>query len=394
MQGRTWLPSKAADVRRRLRAAYAALRNRKPPGDAMETFSDSLPERPAAAQPMFSFLSPAYRTENTISRTIDSVRAQTRSDWELVVVDNGNSDAIAAVVAPYLSDPRIRLIRQENEGPIGGTMAASAAAHGRYLVALNSDDWVTPDFCVRTGQILDAHPEIAAVTCDAHLFTDPGGSRLSRSYLENAGARDRLDGSRPLRLADVIEGPCPYYSAPIRRDVWDAMGGLATDTPIVGDLDFWLRTLSAGYDVRMISDRLGVYRIDAGSVSRPVDPMRSEVFEEQRERALSRAALRSGDPADIAALERVLRRLRYQQAIRRARVAIQKGSVEEARRQCRCAFAQRTTLRAGAILVMLRVAPSALVRIHPVKQRVQERLQRRVRQLRRTSLRRSPAGLT
>ena len=165
---------------------------------------------------------------------------------------------------------------------------------------------------------------------------------------------------------------------------------MATDTPIVDDLDFWLRTLSAGYDVRMISDRLGVYRIEAGSVSRPVDPMRSEVFEEQRERALSRAALRSGDPAAIAALERVLRRLRYQQAIRRARVAIQKGSVEEARQQCRRAFAQRRTLRAGAILVMLRVAPSALVRIHPVKQRVQERLQRRLRQLRRTSLRQTP----
>jgi hypothetical protein len=172
------------------------------------------------------------------------------------------------------------------------------------------------------------------------------------------------------------------------------MGGLATDTPIVGDLDFWLRTLSAGYDVRMISDRLGVYRIDAGSVSRPVDPMRSEVFEEQRECALSRAALRSGDPADIAALERVLRRLRYQQAIRRARVAIQKGSVEEARRQCQGAFAQRRTLRVSAILAMLRVAPSALVRIHPVKQRVQRRLQRGARQLRRISLRRSPAGPT
>ena len=166
------------------------------------------------------------------------------------------------------------------------------------------------------------------------------------------------------------------------------MGGLATDTPLVADLDFWLRTLLAGHDVRMISDRLGVYRIAAGSVSRPVDTIRSEEFEEQRERALSRAALGSDDPAAIEALERVLRRLRYQQAIRRARVAIQKGAVEEARQQCRVAFAQRRTLRVGVILVMLRVAPSALVRIHPVKQHVQELVQRTLRQLRRTSLRR------
>src|SRR5262249_11193259 len=97
--------------------------------------------------------------------------------------------------------------------------------------------------------------------------------------------------------------------------------------------------------------------------------------------------LASDDPADLEALERVLPRLRYQQAIRRARVAIQKGAVEEARQQCRVAFAQRKTLRAGLVLVMLRAAPSALVRIHPVKQHVQELAQRTLRQLRRTSLR-------
>jgi glycosyltransferase involved in cell wall biosynthesis len=340
---------------------------------------------------MFSFLTPAYRTESTISRTIESVRAQTRSDWELVVVDNGNSDAIAAAVEPYLSDPRIRLIRQENKGTVGGVMAAAAVARGRYLVNLNSDDSVTPDFCARTGHILDAHPEIAAVTCDAYLFTDPGEVRLSRSYLESAGGRtwrSRIDGSQPLRLADVIDGPCPYYSAPIRREVWNAIGGLATDTPLVADLDFWLRTLLAGHDVRLISDRLGVYRIAADSVSRPVDPVRSEEFEEQRERALSRAALSSDDPAAIEALERVLRRLRYQQAIRRARVALQEGAVEGAREQCRVAFNQRRTLRVGVILVLLRVAPSALVRIHPLKQHIQELVQRTLRQLPRTSLRR------
>jgi GT2 family glycosyltransferase len=332
---------------------------------------------------MFSFLTPAYRTESTLSRTIDSVQAQTRADWELVVVDNGNSDAIAAVVAPYLSDPRVRLIRQENMGHDGGVMAAAAVAQGRYFVILNSDDSVTPDFCTRTGHILDAHPEIAAVTCDAYLFTDPGGARLARSYWEHAGGRKAhsgLDAGRPLRLAEIIDGPSPYYSAPIRRDVWNAVGGLATDTPLVCDLDLWLRILLAGHDVRMISDRLGVYRIAAGSVSRPADPMRSEEFEEQRERALTRAALRSDDPAAVEALQRVLRRLRYQQALRRARVAFQRGAVEEARVQCRVAFAQRRTLRTGAILVLLRVAPSALARVHPVKQSVQEFVQRAIRQ--------------
>ena len=47
------------------------------------------------------------------------MKAQTTADWELIVVDNGPSDAVAAVVQPHLDDPRIRLVRQENSGPVG-----------------------------------------------------------------------------------------------------------------------------------------------------------------------------------------------------------------------------------------------------------------------------------
>jgi hypothetical protein len=354
----------------------------------LENVTESQQKRVVGSPPMFSFLTTAYRTEDTLARTIDAVRVQTRPDWELIVVDNGNSDEIVTVVAPYLSDPRIRLIRQDNRGPTGGVMSAAEVATGRYLVVLNSDDSVEPDFCDRTGQLLDADPGIAAVTCDAHLFTDPGEVRLRRSYLQSAGLRGRPDGSRPLRLAEVINGPCPYYSAPIRREVWEAMGGMATDTPAVDDLDFWLRTLACGHDVRMIPDKLGRFRMAAGSESRPIDPGRSDTFEEQRERALIRAAERSNDPADVAALERVLRRARYQQAIRRARVALQRGNIDEARRHSRLAFRQRKTARAGAILLGLRLAPSTLMRVQPVKQRLQKRVARRAFQLRLKTYRR------
>src|SRR5690349_16533859 len=68
---------------------------------------------PAGARPVFSFLTTAYRAEGTLGRTIDAVLAQTRGDWELVVVDNGNDDAVAAVAQPHLADPRIHLVRQE-----------------------------------------------------------------------------------------------------------------------------------------------------------------------------------------------------------------------------------------------------------------------------------------
>lgn len=335
------------------------------------------PERSEPGPPTFSFLTTAYRTEQTVARTIDAVRAQTRGDWELVVVDNGYSDQIAQIVSPYLGDPRIRLIRQHNAGPTGGVMAAAAVATGRYLTVLNSDDAVAPEFCARMGEVLDVEPGIAAVTCDAHLFTDPDGWLRRQSYLETAGMRLRPDVGHRLRVADVIDGPCPYYSAAIRRDVWEALGGQVCDTPIVDDLDFWLRALLAGYDVRMIPERLGLFRIEQGSQSRPTEPSRLEAFEHQRERALIRAAEASGAPVDAAALGRVLRRLRYDQAIRRARVAFRAADIATARRYAGQAFSLRRTVRSGVIRLALAMSPGLLARVHPIKQRVQARLAQR-----------------
>jgi glycosyltransferase involved in cell wall biosynthesis len=325
-------------------------------------------------EPAFSFLTTAYRTEQTLARTIAAVRAQTSGDWELIVVDNGYSEAIAQIVVPYLTDPRIRFVRQENNGPTGGVMAAAAVARGRYYTVLNSDDAITPRFCARLGEVLAKDPSIAAVTCDAYLFVDPGTRLFRKSYLQMAGIRRPPDGARRLRLADVIDGPCPYYCAAIRHDVWDAMGGMVCDTPIVDDLNFWLRVLLAGYDVRMIPDPLGLFRIEEGSESRPSDVSRIEVFEDQRERALTQAAEASSDPADVAALDRVLRRLRYEQAIRRARIAFQTGDVRNARDYARRAFLLRPTARSVAIRLALGASPRLLARVHPIKQQLQTRL--------------------
>ncbi|MEJ2862292.1 glycosyltransferase family 2 protein [Actinomycetospora flava] len=329
-------------------------------------------------QPAFSFLTTAYRAEDTLGRTIDAVLAQTRGDWELVVVDNGNDDAVAAVVEPHLGDPRIHLVRQENKGAVGGVRAAAEVATGRHLVVLNADDAVTPEFCARTGAVLDAEPSVAAVTCDAVQFTDPGQQPLARTYLQTAGLAEAPTGAVRLTVADVVDGPCPYYSAPIRRDVWDALGGMGfeTDAPLVHDLEFWLRAILAGHDVRRIGDRLGLFRLEAGSESRPVDAEHSEEFERQRATVLRRAAEEAADPEARAALERVQRRLTYQQAIRRARVAFSQGDAHAARRHATEAHDAQPTARTGALVLALRVAPGALGAVHPLKRSLQARVAR------------------
>ena len=77
------------------------------------------------SRPLISFLVSAYQTEDIVGETIRSVLAQTSGDWELIVVDNGNSDEMACVVGQFTDDPRITLIRQENKGVRGGVTAAA-----------------------------------------------------------------------------------------------------------------------------------------------------------------------------------------------------------------------------------------------------------------------------
>jgi glycosyltransferase involved in cell wall biosynthesis len=89
--------------------------------------------------PSFSIIIPMYNRASIIRRTIESCLAQTDSDFELVVVDDGSSDDSAAIVASY-ADPRVRLLRHtRNRGPCPARNTAVAEARGDWCVMVDSD---------------------------------------------------------------------------------------------------------------------------------------------------------------------------------------------------------------------------------------------------------------
>jgi glycosyltransferase involved in cell wall biosynthesis len=320
------------------------------------------------AHPRFSFLTPAYGTEAYLPSTIESVLAQTSPEWELVVVDNGNSDAISAIVESYAHDSRIRLVRQENRGYTGGVMAAAAVAHGDYLCVLDSDDQLMPRYVETVAAFLDADPDLDAVGCDAHLFVDSEERPSGRGYLHSTGTRLPSPRGERLTVADVLGGRVPYYTGAIRRDAWDAVAGYA---PGVAGMDesvlIWLR-LADRFRVLVIPHRLARYRIRETSLSR--DPQKIEEFERCLTRTFEQFAQESGSPAHRAAIQRPLRRLRYHQALRRARWSFLDGDVPAARRFAREAFAYEHSARAAAVVASLAVAPRALSAAYPIKQRL------------------------
>lgn len=326
---------------------------------------------PTGFGPTISFLCSAYRTEDTVARTIESVRAQTRDDWELVVVDNGMSDAIADVVRPYAdADPRIRLLRQPNRGVQGGVNAAGDAATGRAFAVLHSDDQVLPGFVARLGGVLDARPEVTAVSCDARVLLEPDGLLLRRTFRQVAGAA-RADERHHVTLPELISGITPYYSGAVRRAAWLAAGGYPDD-PEVGDLTLWLQVVADGGVLVEVPEPLGVYSECAQSMSRNAAGITA--LEEARERTVRRFAEASGRPEDLAALRREVTRSRTRRAIVAARADLLDGNLTAARRSAAAATAVRWSARSAAIRLGLTVAPRAVALLYSAKRRAVRRV--------------------
>ncbi len=111
--------------------------------------------------PRVSVLMPTYKQDAFIVRALDSLLAQTFPDWELIVVDDGSPDRTGELVARYLSDPRIRYVRNARNAGLGACLnLATGQARGEYLAYLPSDDVYFVDHLERLVATLDADPDL------------------------------------------------------------------------------------------------------------------------------------------------------------------------------------------------------------------------------------------
>jgi glycosyltransferase involved in cell wall biosynthesis len=155
-----------------------------------------------------SIIIPTYNRADTILRAIDSVLAQSFSDWELIIVNDGSTDNTAELLAGL--DPRIKVINQPNGGVTNARNTGLRHATGDYFAFLDSDDQWRNYHLELCLAFLHAHPEAKLVSCELH--EDFGNGRvlthyqfeLSNWYLYTA----RLIGSK---LLDLPAGETDCY---------------------------------------------------------------------------------------------------------------------------------------------------------------------------------------
>ena len=132
--------------------------------------------------PLLSVCVPVYNGAEFLGATLDSVLAQTFGDYELLISDNGSTDATPAICAAYEArDSRIRTVRFEtNQGPLKNFNRLYEMAHGRYLKFTPHDDLFAPSYLEKCIAVLEADASVVACNTQVAII-DERGARIKLS---------------------------------------------------------------------------------------------------------------------------------------------------------------------------------------------------------------------
>ena len=211
--------------------------------------------------PLVSVIMPAYNAAEHIAEAIESVLIQNYRNFELIIIDDGSTDNTKDIVAGF-KDDKIKYFYKDNGGPSGARNLAISKAVGQYIMPLDADDMMTPDFIARHLMEFEKHPEADLVYCDV-LLIDDGGNPLR--IMEKPEYRDRRHLIRDLfRMGH----PVLPFRLGIRRSVFDKIGFYDEDLLVSEDYDMMRRFIKAGLRAHHLSEPLHLRRMHAGSLSK------------------------------------------------------------------------------------------------------------------------------
>jgi hypothetical protein len=213
------------------------------------------------AAPAFNVLMAAYNAAETIDTSISSVLAQTRPDFELIVIDDGSADDTAERVRRFArSDRRVRLHRQRNRGLPAARNQAIALGDARYLTILDADDLLMPRYLEAVGAALEAHPHAGFAFPDAWGFDHAAQRFRRRTVMAHQGAPDPLPSDNETFLRALVRSNFVPIMFTIPRATIERVGGFHDSSRLAEDYEMLLRILGHGYPPIHVAATLGIYR--------------------------------------------------------------------------------------------------------------------------------------
>ena len=195
--------------------------------------------------PDISIIIPCYNHGKYIIEAIESVIAQTYTDHEIIVVDDGSDDPETIKIIDNLNYPNLKMIRTKNNGLSTARNIGVENSTGKYIFPLDSDDKIAPEYLAKAKRVLDSNPNIGIVYCNARLF----------------GSVNRNWELPEFDIKLMLKKNIIFASALFRRSDWENANGYKKDM-IYGyeDYDLWLSIIELGRNVYRLPETLFHYR--------------------------------------------------------------------------------------------------------------------------------------
>lgn len=220
--------------------------------------------------PRVSVVMPAYNTASTVGAAVSSVLRQTYRDFELVLVDDGSTDATAAIASAH--EGPFRVVTQENRGVAAARNRGMDEASGELVAFCDADDIL---FDEHLGALVDAYDSRAGkriATANSYwLF--PGGIDASKVRY-----RGRFPEPARQRLA-ILEQNFVSTMSLFPRALAGEIGPFDEERHRAEDWDFWLRAVYAGYEIVLQRRPLALYRWGATGLSSAYERMDEDVVD-------------------------------------------------------------------------------------------------------------------
>jgi glycosyltransferase involved in cell wall biosynthesis len=202
---------------------------------------------------------PAHNAAATIAESIESVTGQTSPHWELIVVDDGSTDATAAIVDRFAAeDPRIRRVHEPSQGGVSHARnQGTFSARFEWILYLDADDWLVSTYLEKMTAALAQNPQADAVYCGWVRVT-PDGRLVNEQYHSHSE-----DLFQPLTWYCVFS----VHACVVRRSLIETVGGWDPSLRTCEDWDLWLRIARTGARFVALHEFLAVYRMRPGSAS-------------------------------------------------------------------------------------------------------------------------------